>query len=387
MSATPRRAAPRRTSPHLTALHCAGKTYNMNVIHERAPAELFAALAADGPADAAAAAAPPSIGLISYELVGKKSFDLLSDEKGEVQLRADAKGRIQVTGPLLTAPYLIRTQLHLGAPAVHHPYVHVHMRHAHVHSQSMTHYPTHCPRRHTRRNATQVSGTVEQRAASAEELVALLRAASARRETASTGANAQSSRSHAVYQLSLRNGGRLLLVDLAGNEGSIETLYHSKAQMAEAAEINASLMALKSCLHARATAAPHVPSRNSTTMAMGRMHILTGYHHLLAAYQVPFRDSTLTRVLQDALTDAKATTAVLACLSPACSHFELSVRTMGVSVTLMGRDEQARQEAETLHEVGVRRGGPATWTADELRVWLAERPFAAAVALPDGATG
>ena len=228
---------------------------------------------------------------------------------------------------------------------------------------------------------------MEQRAASAEELVALLRAASARRETASTGANAQSSRSHAVYQLSLRNGGRLLLVDLAGNEGSIETLYHSKAQMAEAAEINASLMALKTCLHARATAAPHVPSRNSTTMAMGRMHILTGYHHLLAAYQVPFRDSTLTRVLQDALTDAKATTAVLACLSPACSHLELSVRTMGVSVTLMGRDEQARQEAETLHEVGVRRGGPATWTADELRAWLAERPFAARVALPDGATG
>ena len=102
---------------------------------------------------------------------------------------------------------------------------------------------------------------------------------------------------------------------------------------------------------------------------------------------MPFRDSTLTRVLQDALTGAKATTAVLACLSPACSHFELSVRTMGVSVTLMGRDEQARQEAETLHEVGVRRGGPATWTADELRAWLAERPFAARVALPDGATG
>ena len=50
------------------------------------------------------------------------------------------------------------------------------------------------------------------------------------------------------------------------------------------------------CLHARATAAPHVP----------------------------FRDSTLTRVLQDALTDPKATTAVLACLSPACSHLELS---------------------------------------------------------------
>ena len=100
MSATPHRAA-----PHRAALHCAGKTYNMNVIHERAPAELFAALAADGRADAAAAAALPSIGLISYELVGKKSFDLLSDEKGEVQLRADAKGRIQVTGPSTFHPF------------------------------------------------------------------------------------------------------------------------------------------------------------------------------------------------------------------------------------------------------------------------------------------
>ena len=40
-----------------------------------------------------------------------------------------------------------------------------------------------------------------------------------------------------------------------------------------------------------------------------------------------------------------------------------------------------------MHEVGVRRGGPATWSADELRAWLAERPFAAKVALPEGATG
>ena len=42
----------------------------MNVIHERAPAELFAALAANAHAEAAAAPPPPpSIGLISYELV------------------------------------------------------------------------------------------------------------------------------------------------------------------------------------------------------------------------------------------------------------------------------------------------------------------------------
>jgi hypothetical protein len=48
--------------------------------------------------------------------------------------------------------------------------------------------------------------------------------------------------------------------------------------MAEAAEINASLMALKSCLHARATAAPHVPSRN---LGSRGTHAYTLTHWLL----------------------------------------------------------------------------------------------------------
>ena len=149
MRATPRCAAQLRTPPHRTAPHrtaprraAPGKTYNMNVIHERAPAELFAAIAANAHAEAAAAPPPPSIGLISYELVGvrvwgwfgsaltltlnltltltltlaptltltryelvgKRSYDLLSDDKGEVQLRADAKGRIQASRPAAHPP-------------------------------------------------------------------------------------------------------------------------------------------------------------------------------------------------------------------------------------------------------------------------------------------
>ena len=50
-----------------------GKTYNMDVIHGRAPFGLFETL--------------ETVGLISYELVGKKTFDLLTPEKGECQLR------------------------------------------------------------------------------------------------------------------------------------------------------------------------------------------------------------------------------------------------------------------------------------------------------------
>ena len=204
-----------------------------------------------------------------------------------------------------------------------------------------------------------VSGAVEQNVSSALELVTLLRAASSRREVAATGANATSSRSHAVYQISTPAGGRLLLVDLAGNEGSIETLYHSSAQMAEAAEINASLMALKNCLHARATGAPHIP----------------------------FRDSTLTRVLKDALTDREASSAVLACLSPACSHFDLSVRTMAVAVKLTGRDEHAVVKTDNLRNTGVKREGPKKWDGDALATWLSEQPFAENVSLPLGCTG
>ena len=301
-----------------------GKTYNMDVVHGAAPAALFAALAApsaNGPAQ-------PTAGLIAYELVGKKSFDLLSPEKGEVMLRTGADGKMRV------------------------------------------------------------SGTEERVTSDPTQLEEWLRSASARRETGATGANATSSRSHAVYQISTPGGGRLLLVDLAGvprctrarpgacpawprahphtsrplgtgNEGSIETLYHTKEQMAESAEINASLMALKNCLHARATSAPHIP----------------------------FRDSTLTRVLQDALTDPKAATAVLACLSPACTHLELSLRTMAVSVKLMGREEAATVGMADLRDVGVKRGGPNKWDGATLAAWVSEQPFAENVLLPHGATG
>merc|ERR1711959_748964 len=96
------------------------------------------------------------------------------------------------------------------------------------------------------------------------------------------------------------NGGSLMLIDLAGNEGMIETFNHTREQMAQAAEINMSLMALKNCLQARA----------------------------LRQSRVPFRESVLTRVLRDALTRKEALTACVTCVSPACSHMEHSLNTL-----------------------------------------------------------
>ena len=91
--------------------------------------------------------------------------------------------------------------------------------------------------------------------------------------------------------------------------------------------------------------------------------------------------------MQDTLTDPRAKTAVLSCLSPACSHVELSLRTMAVSVKLMGREEVAAVAIDTLRDTGVKRGGPNKWDRAALAEWIGEQPFAENVLLPDGASG
>lgn len=260
-----------------------GKTYSTNLMHERVPHELIAA----GPAQ-----------LISYELVGKRCFDLLSAEKQEVHLCVGGDG------------------------------------------------------------ATHVQGSTVREASTAGELQALLREAGTRRETSATGTNAESSRSHAVYQLSASSGGTLMIIDLAGNEGNIETQYHTKEQMKQAAEINSSLMALRNCLAARASGKAHVP----------------------------FRESVLTRVLRDALTAQDAATAVLCCVSPACSHLERSLNTLTSAINLTGQTKPTPVDEE-LRERGVVKGGPSTWDTAALAAWIHEQDFGVQVALPEGMNG
>merc|ERR1719336_2070330 len=76
-----------------------------------------------------------------------------------------------------------------------------------------------------------------------------MKAAHARRATSATDANSVSSRSHAICSLRLlHSGGRLLLADCAGTERRKDSMYHSKERQVEAAEINASLHALKECV-------------------------------------------------------------------------------------------------------------------------------------------
>ncbi|KAK3272330.1 hypothetical protein CYMTET_19373 [Cymbomonas tetramitiformis] len=266
-----------------------GKTYCTNIIHSRAPRDLFAELPAGS-----------IVKLTCFEILGKRCFDLCGSEpKQEVQMRVGEDG------------------------------------------------------------ATHARGVTERVARDPEELQELLQAAVGQREVAATGTNATSSRSHAVYRLQLENGGSYTVIDLAGNEGNLEMSQHSKKQMEEAAEINGSHSALRACLHARAVGSPHVP----------------------------FRESVLTRVLRDPLTKADATTAVLSCLSPACTHLELTLRTLKSAMALMGDVKEAPAVESILKEYSVQKGGPSTWDRAALVAWLEEQPFGSHVTLPDNVTG
>merc|ERR1712141_899728 len=127
------------------------------------------------------------------------------------------------------------------------------------------------------------------------------------RTSGQTSANSHSSRSHAVFQIILRENkgrkplfGKFSLIDLAGNERGADTSSANRQTRMEGAEINKSLLALKECIR-----------------ALGRK----GSH-------LPFRASKLTQVLRDSFIGDKSKTCMIAMVSPTLSCCENSLNTM-----------------------------------------------------------
>ena len=140
---------------------------------------------------------------------------------------------------------------------------------------------------------------VEPRVQSAEELVELIEHATSIRSTAATGVHDASSRSHAVLRIYVRredskSEGTLTLVDLAGSEHRIDSMYHSSELRKEGAKINASLMALKSCVHARAAGkdASHEYRKSKLTMALKSSFILPTARTVIIATVSPASKDT-----------------------------------------------------------------------------------------------
>ena len=161
-----------------------------------------------------------------------------------------------------------------------------------------------CPIRVDAKENVNIIGLTENLITDVESLMALIRQGLSVRVTGQTGANDQSSRSHAVLQISLRRPnnrirGRLNFIDLAGSERGADVTDTKKQTRIDGAEINKSLLALKECIRA---------------LDLGKRHL-------------PFRGSKLTLVLKDSFV-GKCKTVMIGNISPGKASCEHSLNTL-----------------------------------------------------------
>lgn len=158
--------------------------------------------------------------------------------------------------------------------------------------------------------ATMVQGMEESHIKSANDGIKLLQAGSHKRQVAATKCNDLSSRSHTVFTITTfikKAGdaeedfvcaGKLNLVDLAGSE-NIQRSGAENKRAAEAGLINKSLLTLGRVINA-------LVDRNA---------------------HIPYRESKLTRLLQDSL-GGRTKTCIIATVSPAKSNLEETISTL-----------------------------------------------------------
>lgn len=139
-----------------------------------------------------------------------------------------------------------------------------------------------------------------------DDLMQVFEYGSQARSTGSTGANSDSSRSHAVLQILLRPTknrkkiiGKLSFIDLAGSERGADRGDTDMKTRMEGAEINKSLLALKECIRA---------------LDQDKRH-------------TPFRQSKLTQVLKDSFV-GNSRTCMIATVSPNQSNSEHTLNTL-----------------------------------------------------------
>lgn len=157
---------------------------------------------------------------------------------------------------------------------------------------------------------TVVQGMEETHIKSANSGIKLLQAGSHRRQVAATKCNDLSSRSHTVFTITAYikrtsetgedyiSAGKLNLVDLAGSENIGRSGAENK-RAAEAGLINKSLLTLGRVINALVDKSP----------------------------RIPYRDSKLTRLLQDSL-GGRTKTCIIATISPAKSNLEETISTL-----------------------------------------------------------
>ena len=181
-----------------------------------------------------------------------------------------------------------------------------------------------------------IGGLVEEDASTSDQFMEILRRGEQSRSYASTNMNAESSRSHTIYRITIeaRGGGTnqveeedslmggggggssassgrvsyLNLVDLAGSERQKSTKAEGKV-LKEGANINKSLLAL-----------------GAVIKKLGEVSKIKKGADKSASF-IPYRDSKLTRILKQSL-GGNALTSVLCTVTPAPMHREETVSTL-----------------------------------------------------------
>ncbi|KXS94879.1 hypothetical protein AC578_1500 [Pseudocercospora eumusae] len=160
------------------------------------------------------------------------------------------------------------------------------------------------------RTTTLVQGMEESHIKTANKGIQLLRNGSHKRQVAATKCNDLSSRSHTVFTITVYqkrttdtgedyvSSGKLNLVDLAGSE-NIQRSGAENKRATEAGLINKSLLTLGRVINALVDRGSHIP----------------------------YRESKLTRLLQDSL-GGRTKTCIIATLSPAKSNLEETISTL-----------------------------------------------------------
>lgn len=168
---------------------------------------------------------------------------------------------------------------------------------------------------HARENAKAnvvIVGLQELAVQNSQELMEVIDLGLSSRTTGVTGANIDSSRSHAILQISLKDErqrdaegklkehGKISFIDLAGSERGADTMDTDRQTRMDGAEINKSLLALKECIRALDQQQDHTP----------------------------FRGSKLTQVLKDSFVGSNCRTVMIANVSPCGCAVEHSLNTL-----------------------------------------------------------
>lgn len=226
----------------------------------------------------------------------------------------------------------------------------------------------------------QLLGAVAATIRDGSNFLAVIEKAKSARATSATARNAGSSRSHMIARITISRcdaprgaqPGVLCLADLAGSESTADAAQHDSKLVESTKFINSSLLTLKECVRARASAA--------ISSADGK-HV-----------HIPYRRSPLTLLLRDSFEIAvkrPTKTVIIACVSPLLLDSRHSHNTLKYAQLLFCNPVTAAV-------VAVDETDPHNWTRERTLEWLAQAvssgngdkgPAIAAAILPGNGDG